>query len=172
FDSAGGPDTTFHFFDGGMEFGINNAYFFDSTVWFQGIGVENEGVKYDASTFTLAPFGRGILQANAYAGTLPIANGGTNATGFTANRCVRFDGTRLVSASADCGAGGGATRTVATATPAVTAAPSATATATATPPATATRSPTPTLTPTPVLTATPQPTPTPWDCGAGNYAQG
>jgi hypothetical protein len=147
FDAAGTPDTTFHFFDGGMSFGGTDAlhrFYFDSSVWFQGIGVENQGIFYDASTFTMAPAGMGILQANAYAGTLPIANGGTNTTGFTANRCVRFDGTRLVSAAADCGAGGGPTATASTPTPTVT----------ATPTATATRSPTPTLTPTPQPTAT------------------
>jgi hypothetical protein len=39
-------------------------------------------------------------------GTLPIANGGTNATTFTASRCVRFDGTSLVSAAGDCATAG------------------------------------------------------------------
>ena len=40
-------------------------------------------------------------------GVLPVANGGTNASSFTTNTCLRFDGTRVVSASGDCVAGGG-----------------------------------------------------------------
>lgn len=40
--------------------------------------------------------------ANGVTGTLPILNGGTNATSFTTARCVRFDGTSLVSHTTDC----------------------------------------------------------------------
>lgn len=42
-------------------------------------------------------------------GTLPLANGGTNQTSWTAARCVRVNagGTALEAAAADCGSGGG-----------------------------------------------------------------
>lgn len=42
-------------------------------------------------------------------GTLPLANGGTNQTTWTAARCVRVNagGTALEAAAADCGSGGG-----------------------------------------------------------------
>lgn len=44
-------------------------------------------------------------------GTLPLANGGTNQTSWTAARCVRVNagGTALEAAAADCGAGGSGT---------------------------------------------------------------
>ena len=47
-------------------------------------------------------FGNLDIGTSAVTGTLPIARGGTNATSLTTNRCVRFDGTSLVSASGDC----------------------------------------------------------------------
>lgn len=44
------------------------------------------------------------LSGNSFALSTPvgIAQGGTNATTFTTNTCLRYDGTRIVSASADC----------------------------------------------------------------------
>lgn len=44
-------------------------------------------------------------------GTLPLANGGTNQTSWTAARCVRVNagGTALEAAAADCGSGGSGT---------------------------------------------------------------
>jgi len=43
------------------------------------------------------------LGSSESTGTLPISKGGTNNTSFTSNTCIRYDGTRLVSAAADCG---------------------------------------------------------------------
>jgi len=127
-------------------------------------------------------------------------DGDINVGGFihtsslTANKCVRFDGSELSSAANDCGTGGSP---VATITPwdcgshnlqegmgnspiCRTATPSSTPTATSTPTVTVTATPTatstPTITPTPTPTATVTitqlPTQTPWDCGAGNLAEG
>jgi hypothetical protein len=48
-------------------------------------------------------FGALDISTSAVTGTLPIARGGTNATSFTTSRCLRFDGTSIVSAAADCG---------------------------------------------------------------------
>lgn len=45
-----------------------------------------------------------LADADARTGTLGLGNGGTNATGFTANRCVRVNagGTALEAAAGDC----------------------------------------------------------------------
>lgn len=53
--------------------------------------------------------GSSISLASEVAGTLPLANGGTNQTSWTASRCVRVNsaGTALEAHSADCGSGGG-----------------------------------------------------------------
>jgi len=53
--------------------------------------------------------GTSISLGSEVAGTLPLANGGTNASSLTASRCVRVNdaGTALEAAGADCGAGGG-----------------------------------------------------------------
>lgn len=53
--------------------------------------------------------GQSISLSSEVTGTLPLANGGTNQTSWTANRCVRVNsaGTALEAASADCGTGGG-----------------------------------------------------------------
>lgn len=82
---------------------------------------DGDGVRYNPGTNLFAAVGAGINQANdvvctgcvAFAtdvtGTLPLANGGTNATSWTAGRCVQVNagGTALESAAAACGAGGG-----------------------------------------------------------------
>lgn len=54
--------------------------------------------------------GPSVSLASEVTGTLPLANGGTNQTSWTANRCVRVNsaGTALEAHSADCGSGGGA----------------------------------------------------------------
>jgi len=53
--------------------------------------------------------GTSIALGSEVAGTLPLANGGTNTASFLASRCVRVNdaGTALEAAAADCGAGGG-----------------------------------------------------------------
>jgi hypothetical protein len=52
-----------------------------------------------APTFTTI----NLASSNAVGSSiLPIANGGTNASSLTSNRCLRFNGTAIVSASGDC----------------------------------------------------------------------
>ena len=75
-------------------------------------------VRYNGSAWVNAALGFADLSGSATAGqvpnlenlngTLDLANGGTNATSWTAARCVRVNagGTALESAAADCGSGG------------------------------------------------------------------
>lgn len=55
----------------------------------------------------------GLPLTTGVTGTLPLANGGTNQTSWTASRCVQVNagGTALESAAAACGSGGGAVAT-------------------------------------------------------------
>ena len=59
---------------------------------------------------SLSPPAPGVLvSAGQIAGVLPLANGGTNESAWTADRCVRVNsaGDALEAAAADCGTGGG-----------------------------------------------------------------
>lgn len=56
-----------------------------------------KGVKtLGFQVFTSAGEGKSIISMTGVTGVLPVANGGTNATGFTATRIPYFDGTRFV----------------------------------------------------------------------------
>ncbi|KND50734.1 MAG: hypothetical protein ABA06_04590, partial [Parcubacteria bacterium C7867-001] len=57
------------------------------------------GVPTWVATTTLSTISGTLSLTSQVSGTLPIANGGTNATSFSTNQPVIFDGTRLVSSS-------------------------------------------------------------------------
>jgi hypothetical protein len=78
---------------------VNDAEFID---FLSGFDVNSTGqVSLD---YTEKPIN---LASSESSGTLPITKGGTGSTSFTANTCIRYNGTSFVSSASDCGGGGG-----------------------------------------------------------------
>jgi hypothetical protein len=78
---------------------INDAEFIDFLAGFDVNSTGQVSLDYSEKPVNLA--------STEVTGTLPITKGGTGATSFTANTCIRYNGTSLVSAASDCGGGGG-----------------------------------------------------------------
>ena len=88
------------------------------------LAVLNAGTQYQVLQMgaTVPTWGAvNLAQAAAVTGTLPFGNGGTGATSFTGDRCVRVNtgGTALEVAAADCAAATGTVTSIAATSPIV-----------------------------------------------------